>query len=54
MDEWEKIEFPAKLSWMQQFSCVKGIEYIKSNGENSGALYLYYRFFSQSLGIFHL
>ena len=35
----EKIGFSAELTLMQPYSRVKGIEFIKLNGENSGALF---------------
>ena len=35
----QNLDFSAKLARIQPYSCVKGIEFIKFNGENSGALF---------------
>ena len=35
----QNLDFSAELAWMQPYSHVKGIEFIKLNGEKSGALF---------------
>ena len=40
----KRIVFYAKLAWMQPYSRVKGIEFIKLNGEIVARAIFYYRF----------
>ena len=37
--EMDNIYIYAKLSWIQPYSCVKGTEFIKLNGENNGVIF---------------
>ena len=41
----QNLDFSAKLAWMQPYSRVKGIGFIKLNGEIVARTIFYYRFF---------